>query len=192
MFLYNVKLNTMDRMDYFASCLSIYNGTLVAGDSINGNVYTLFSGVDDDTANIDNFWIGAISELSMPKMKKTHRPVVEGLVGPNQVIDFYVSLDRGTFVLVDSVRGDSLQYVDHSEAVYVGGTVIGHTEIGGGGTGIEAYHYRKEMTWHSDKFRDRQWKIVASGLGYASVSRITDQDLRQKDVRVPSRYRQTT
>jgi hypothetical protein len=45
MYVRNVFSGAWDKLDYRASCLAIYNGTLIAGDSISDNVFTLFSGL---------------------------------------------------------------------------------------------------------------------------------------------------
>ena len=48
MFVRNVISGTWDKLNYYAAVLGELNGTLVAGDSISNNPYTLFSGYDED------------------------------------------------------------------------------------------------------------------------------------------------
>jgi hypothetical protein len=56
MYVRNVFSGAWDKLDYRATCLAIYNGALLAGDPLSNNVFTLFSGFDDDESPIDNHW----------------------------------------------------------------------------------------------------------------------------------------
>src|SRR5439155_17138915 len=92
-FAYDKKHGSLDLLDYWVSCFAIYNGSLIAGDSLTGNVYTLFSGFDDDDSLIDNYWeSGADSVLPtrgairnrykfFNVLKKVHKFVVIGSIG---------------------------------------------------------------------------------------------------------------
>ena len=200
-FLYNRKLraqlrkNIWDKTDYYASCFDIYNGTLLAGDSVSANVQTLFSGLDDNESNISNYFISGIKTFQIKSLKKSKKITLEGEVGPDQIIRLYASPDRGPFVeILDSnggpfVKGDG-SYVDRSQRVDVGSTVIGSTEIGGGSNGVEAYHYERTLPLPLGRFRELQYKLVADNIGYASVNEITFRDLRILQDKVPRKYRE--
>lgn len=54
MYVRNVFSKAWDRLDYGATCLGDYAGGLLGGDAISNNVYTLFSGFDDDGSPIAN------------------------------------------------------------------------------------------------------------------------------------------
>jgi hypothetical protein len=82
-FVYNKRIGTFDKLDYFVSCFAIYEGALMAGDSITNNVYTLFSGTDDDGSAIPNYWKSDLDDLDIENLKKTKRLVLGGEIGPD-------------------------------------------------------------------------------------------------------------
>lgn len=195
---YNKTNRANDVHDYYASCFAVYNGTLVAGDSVTDNVYTLFSGVDDDDATIANYWESSLDNLDYNGQKRVVELTIEGEVGLEQSGKILMSVDRGPFVEVRSpsdvdnnkhaIEGTG-DYVDRTARVSVGPMVLGSGEIGGGGDGIEAYHYRRTFRISLDKFEFVKFRIEATGLGYLSVTEFTFDDVRLKWTRVPNRYR---
>ena len=187
-FTYNKQTGAIDEHDYFASCFAIYNGTLIAGDSLSGNVYTLFSGYDDDESDISNYWEGSLNDYGISRLKKQKKIVVQGEIGPEQSIKVYVSIDRGAFTVVGTVSGDGT-YVDTSQKVNVGSLTIGSGELGGGGDGITAYNYLREFKLSIDKFQLIKLKFEATALGYASVSTVEMKDIREKFSKVALKYR---
>lgn len=197
-FVYNKTNKATDILDYFVSCFQIYEGTLVAGDSVSDNVYTLFSGTDDNQSTIGNFWESSIDNLGVSGLKRVVELTIEGEVGPEQSGKLYLSTDRGNFVEVrspsdqaddlDAIQGDGA-YVDPTQAVNVGSFTLGRGEVGGGGDGLTAYHYRRTFRIAIDKFEYIKFKIVAQGIGYLSLSEMTFDDVRIKWQRVPNKYR---
>lgn len=196
--LYNKIWKSWDVVDYFADCYAIYDGALLLGDSVTGNVYTAFSGTDDDGAVVAgqmtmNIW-DLDEEEYLKKVKKLH---VEGEIGPSQVIDVKVSTDRGPFVTVGQIKGSGA-YVDKGQRVDVGSLTLGRGEVGGGTSGIEAYHYFREISLRLDRFENIQFKFEtgldadndnAEGIGYFSVSLVRPSDIRIKSEKPPRKYR---
>lgn len=188
LFVYHKIWESVDIFDHYVSCLAIGNGTLIAGESISDNVLTLFSGFDDSDSSINNYWISNISTLGAENLKKTKRLVLEGEIQTNQSFKVYISNDRGGFSLVATVSGTG-DYVDTGNAVTVGAQTIGSREVGGGGDGVDAYHYLTEINLALDKYENRQLKFEAIGLGYVSITKIIERDIRLYAHKIPSKYR---
>jgi len=197
-FVYNKTSKATNILDYFVSNFAIYEGTLVAGDSITDNVYTLFSGTDDNQSLIDNFYEGSIDNLGYEGLKRTVEITMEGDIGPEQAIKVSLSTDRSPFVEVRSkdnsisnvhaIEGNG-EYVDKTQRVAIGSLTLGRGELGGGGDGLEAYHYKRTFRISLDKFQVVTFRVEATKLGYASVSEFTYDDVRVKWNRVPNKYR---
>ena len=189
MFLYHKTWGSIDILDYYPSCMAILNGTLIVGESISKNVVTTFSGFDDSDALVNNSWEGNVSELQVPgRLKKTKRLQLEGDIQTNQSYQIYIELDRGGYTLVGTVSGTG-NYVDTGNAVHVGAFTTGSKEIGGGGDGVDAYHYQTEIRLSLDKYQNRKIKFVATGIGYISISKVVDHDVRLYQSKIPSKYR---
>ncbi len=196
-FVYNKTNRAHDIMDYYVSFFAIYEGSLIAGDSVTDNVYVLFSGVDDNQSSIANFFESSSDNLNYSGMKRTVELVVEGDIGPDQAIKVSMAADNGNFVEVRSpsdVAADlhaiegSGGYVDKGQRVSVGAYTLGRGEVAGGGSGIEAYHYRRTFRIALDKFEFVKFRVEAMRLGYASLSEFTFHDVRLKWKKTPTKY----
>lgn len=195
-FIYDKLWKSIDKVDYYSTNADIYNGTLVIGDNLSGTVYTAFSGSDDDGAIVTGEMVTNLWHLEFPeRLKKVKRLEVEGEIGPNQIIFIYASPDRGAFVKIGEVLGTG-SYVDKSQSVAVGAQTLGRGEIGGGSSGIEAYHYKTDMRMSIDKFDEVQIRAIVGvtdagleGIGYFSLSKLTFRDIRLKSEKMPSKYR---
>jgi hypothetical protein len=189
LFAFHKRWKSIDILDYYVSCTTKANGTLIAGESISNNVITLFSGFDDSDSLINNYWAGNNSNLKRPgNLKKVKRLWIEGEIQEAQSFDVYQENDRGGMALVGTVDG-SESYVDTSQSVLVGTHTVGSKEVGGGASTVEAYHYHAPIHLRLDKFMDRKLKFVARGIGYASISAITDHDIRTHEAKLPRKYR---
>lgn len=198
-FIYNKVSKAFDIADYSVSCFAIYDGTLIAGDDISDNVFTLLSGTDDDQSYIANYWEGSLDDLDTRKMKRVVEIVMDGEIGPEQSLKVSMAVDNGPFVEIKSaedvtngkyaIEGDGY-YVDKSQKVNVGSYTLGRGEIGGGGDGLEAYHYRRQFRISLDKFELVKIRFEAMRLGYVSVSEFVYHDVRIKWHKVANRYRE--
>lgn len=195
--LYDTIFKTWDVVDVFGRDSALFSGALVVADSLSANVLEAFSGVDDNDAAIPghidfNEW-----DLDIPgRMKKCKQFWLEGNIGPSQIIDVKYAPDGGSFVTIGQIRGDA-SYVDRTQRVSVGPQTLGSGEIGGGGDGLEAYHYYAPITWRSPKFEKGTVRFIVGtdeatgeqGVGYFSCTKYRFQDIRIKDSKIPTKYR---
>ncbi|QGH73115.1 MAG: stabilization protein [Podoviridae sp. ctviO18] len=190
---YNRIWKSWDVLPIFASCFAIYNGVCIVGDSGSNNVYEIFSGLDDDDSIIENSWEGALSNIQIEELKKTKRFIVEGEIGPDQIIEVSIDYDGSGYALLGTIEGDG-SYVDKSQSVNVGALTMGRGEIGGGGGdgAIPAWHYKREFHLDSSSYERIKVKYEAIQIGWASVSGETYKDIRRKGNRMASKYRTTS
>lgn len=186
-FIFDKTWKSIDRLDYYANCSAIYNGTYVVGDSVQNNVWTLFSGFDDQDASINNYWEGSLTNLGIENLKKQKELVLQGLISTNQSYKIYLDPDNSGYTEVGTIEGTGT-YVDHGNAIYVGARTIGSDEVGGGGDGLYAYNYQHGFRVSIGKFKDVKVKVVAQGLGFASVSEMNHKDLRIFRNKLPQKY----
>jgi hypothetical protein len=203
-FVYHRVYKTWDILDYAISCADIYNNLLIGGHSISNNVFNYFSGNDADGDVITNFWKSGISRLGYITargtvriifgQKKVKRIFIEGDIGPNQVGHLFISLDRGPLVeVLDEaggaiVRGDG-SYVDKSQRVTLGSVTLGDKVLGGGGDGIEAYHYERYVKFPQGKFAEIEIMLQVDNVGYMSVTKLDFWDIRVLQDKASKKYR---
>lgn len=178
MYVRNVVAGTWDKLNYYASCLATLDGALIAGDSVSNNVYTLFSGYDEDGDVIENYWTSSDLNLGTENLKNCRRMVIDGLIQPDQDLKVYLSYDGGAFSLVQTIEGDGT-YVDQGTEVFIGGPTIG-SKIGGGGGSDSASPFEIDFSIASDRFVHVRVKLEATSVGYVSVNSITFKDVRNK------------
>lgn len=187
-FTYNKISGAWDKHDLFAWHLEIYNGTMVAGDSLSDNCYTLFSGFDDDDSLINNSWESNLSELGIAELKKVKKLPVQGLIQSEQILQVSIATDNGDYTLVGTITGDG-SYVDAGNPHLVGSETIGSQVVGGGGDGVEAYNYEYAIRLALDKFAQVKIKFEATGIGYISVNKYKWFDIRPKGHKILAKYR---
>jgi hypothetical protein len=178
MYIRNVLSGAWDKLSYYASCLGEYQGTLIAGDPISNNVFTLFSGFDEDSDVIDNKWTTSDLDLGYAGLKNCRRMVIDGLIHTPQSYKVSLAYDGGPFTEIYTVEGNG-SYVDTGVNTYIGGPTIGSKVIGGGG-GITAHPYEVDFPINSDKFMRVRVKVEALGIGYVSINSIAFKDIRDK------------
>jgi hypothetical protein len=181
MYVRNVYNGAWDKLDYRATCFGIYNGALIAGDPISNNVFTLFSGYDDDESTIDNHWQDGQLNLGTDRLKVAHLMRVTGLIQADQSIEVYNILDDGTPVLVFTIEGSG-SYVDHGINTTIGSSTIGSAVLGGGGEDT-AHPYDVTFPIHTDRFQYISTRFKATGIGYAAVNSYMYKDIRDKGSR---------
>ena len=187
-FIYNRKSGSLDRTDYYINCCAIYDGNLVAGDSLTGNVYRLFSGYDDDDSLIDNSWEGDLSDLEVDELKKCKKIIPRGYIQPDQKYEVWVSIDNGGYVFIGEISGTG-SYVDLGQSITIGALTVGSSIVGGGSDGDQAYYYEHPFSLRLDKFRRVKVKYVATGIGYVSIIGYTWFDIRRKGDKTVKKYR---
>lgn len=186
MLIRNVLSGAWDVVDYYGSCLVEYKGTLLAGDPISSNVFTLFSGFDDDGDVIENYWTSSDLDLGTDRLKTCRRLVVDGLIQKDQSIKVYLSLNGSAFSEVFEIEGDG-SYVDTGINTTIGSQTLGSKVIGGGG-GVTAHPFEVDIPINTDKFTHIRIKVVAQNIGYAAVNSFTFKDIRDKGRKnIPSR-----
>lgn len=178
MYVRNTVSKVWDKLNYHASVLAEYNGTLLAGDSISDNVYTLFSGYDEDGDTILNYWKSSDLNLGTENLKNCRRMVMDGLIVPDQDLKVSLAYDGGAFSEVYTILGDG-SYVDLGTNTYIGAPTIGSKVIGGGGS-TTAHPYRIDFPINSGNFTYVQVKVEAQDVGYVSVNSIRFKDIRSK------------
>jgi hypothetical protein len=174
---YNKIQAAFDKHTISVSSLVVYNGTLVAGDSVSSNSYILFSGFDDDDSTISNSWEGALSDFGTDYVKKIKKFIIRGKIQPAQGFDIYVALDNGAYSLVGSISGMGT-YVDAGNPYLVGTETIGSHVIGDGGDGVNAFNYEHILTLRTDKFQRIKLKFTATGVGFLSINAYKWFDIR--------------
>lgn len=185
-FVFNKEGKSWDLLDYPIAMLANFDGTLIGGDAISNNCFTLFSGFDDDEANIPNYWTGAEYNLDISGIKKVKRMVVQGLIQRNQKIKVYLAYDSGAFSEVFEIDG-SASYVNQGQSTAIGTRTLGSKIIGGGG-GVEYAHpFTVEFRVNSDLFEYVRPKFEATEIGFAQINLFTFKDVRYKGRRlIPS------
>lgn len=170
MFIMNTESGYWDQLDYQMSLFAQYYGTLIAGSSISNNVYTLFSGFDDDGAPIANFWNSSITNLGWGGLKTTERFVIEGLMQPSQSLQVYVSYDQGPFTLVQTINGTDA-CVSQGNQQLVGSNTVGSQTVGAGS--VYANPFLLDFSLNSDYYNYIQVQFVATGIGYIEIDKYT-------------------
>lgn len=183
-FLYNRRTGAWDFTDYPATIFADYMGGLLAGDPLSNNVFTYFSGLDDDGALIPNYWTSGATNHGVPGVKTTSRMVVNGLIQAEQRIKVSIAIDGGSFVDVFTIEGDG-SYVDRGKSISVGNYTIG-SKINGGGGEIFANPYEVEFGLNTDRYEYIRVRFEALNGGWAQINFYTWKDNRYKGQRVPN------
>lgn len=185
-FIYNKKTGVWDVTDYAASMFADFEGSLLAGDSVSNNVFTLFSGFDDDEALIPNEWTSGQLNFGMDGQKRFTRMILQGLIQSAQSVKVQLSFDGGAFVDVITIDGTE-SYVDTGKTIDVGTYTIGSKIAGGGGT-VLANPFRVEFKVQTPRFTYCELRLEAIGGGHVSFIPPVFKDIREKSDRsMPSR-----
>ena len=197
-FIYNKKSGVWDLLDYPCSRLAEYTGSLISGDPLSNNVFTLFSGFDDDGLTIPNYWTSGYTNFGVPGQKIAHRLKIDGLIQTSQNVDISLSYDGGSFVKIGKINGNGT-YVDTSKSIAVGSYTDG-TKLVGGGQVVYANPFQIELIINSPRFEYVRVKFEASTLtddnnpasnlggGYVQINYYEFKDIRFKSSRsMPSR-----
>jgi hypothetical protein len=180
---------TVDITSFFGRTFARSGGSLYMGSSIAQTVHELFSGFDDDTYPISNFWIGKDETWGTNDLKKYRKLRLKGRIVRDQSFEVYISYDNAGFQLVGTVLGSGT-YVDISSPQTIGSNMVGESPIGGDVL-IDVYPYQLEIKLKKvPKFRKRTIKFVALGIGYVDIDKQLDMLIDTYEAKLPTRYRQ--
>jgi hypothetical protein len=183
-FLYNTMSATWDKLDYAATVAAIYYGTLIVGDTLSPNLFTLFSGYDDDGQIINNYYTSAPDGFGIRGQKRFNKFRIKGLIGVSQSFDVYFSYDGAPFVKTATISGSG-SYVNKGNPTSVGGYTIGSNIYGGSPTQY-ANPFEVEFSVGSPRFEYVQYKFVATNIGYVGIYETEYKDCRYKGTRAIS------
>lgn len=178
----DIYSNNWNLLDYSVTCLAEFEGALISGDSLSPNAFVLFSGLDDDTAIIENQWSSSLTNFDVEGQKKVRYFVIEGLIQRPQSIKISYALDGGQFVEAYTIVGTG-PYVNSSAPVGVGSNTLGSTTIGAGE--ISALPFEIQIPVMTDYFEYIQIQIQALDIGFAQCNRFSFKDIRVKSRKVP-------
>lgn len=180
-FIYNKKNGIWDLTDYAATRFAEYMGTLLAGDSLSNNVFTLFSGFDDDDNLIPNEYLTGEMDFGIDGLKRFTRMKLKGLIQTAQSCEVQLSFDGGKFVTVFTISGNGT-YVDTSKSISIGSNTMGSQIVGGGAT-VTANPYEVEFRVQSPRFMYARMRIQCLGGGFFSMIPPVFKDVREKSWR---------
>lgn len=183
----DMSSNTVDTTYYGVRCVTKDGGYLYGGDSVSQTTYELFTGFDDIGIAITNYWVSAGDVLGTNDLKKVKRARFQGLISPDQAIEVYVSPDDEGYNLIGTILGTG-DYVNYSSSYAIGTSPIGTATVGGDDTAT-VYRFLMEIKCRVGKFRKRNFKFVATGIGYCALETMTDHDIWVYESRLPKRYR---
>jgi hypothetical protein len=200
----DVTAGTVNITKYAGRTAASSNGLLYIGSSIVQSIYQLFSGFDDDGYAIENYWIGKGETFvfqgrggKVPlkyaafgqNLKKYRKIRLKGGISKTQSYGVYISYDDAGYQLVGTVLGSG-SYVDYASPQTIGSNYIGESQIGGDQL-TSVYPYFVEIRLRKmPKFRKRNVKFVALGVGYVHIEYQMDFDLNVYQSKIPARFRQ--
>lgn len=184
-FVRNIFSGAWDKLDYAFTCLAEYGGALIGGDSLSPNVYTLFSGFDDDGEIIPNYRNSSATNFGLEGLKKVGYLNVQGLIQPSQRVKVSISLDGAPYVEMYTIDG-SATYVLQSNPVGVGSFTLGTGIVGGGGGEVTANEFEVDIPLHTDKFDYISFRVEALDVGYVQINTVAYKDIRFKRRRLLS------
>lgn len=183
----DMRDNTVDVAPYGGASFSKNAGFLYMGDPVSMTSYEMFTGFDDMSLPVTNEWISAGEKYGTDVLKRTKKYRFRGLISPDQDISVYISIDAGDYQLIGTILGSG-DYVDYNSTSAIGTSFLGAEPVGGGDQTL-VYQFLMEIKVRVPKFRKRQIKFVANGIGYVAIQEITDFDIWQYQDKLPKQYR---
>ncbi len=181
-FIQDTESNLWNQLDYSVTSLANFLGSLLSGDSLSPNAFTLFSGTDDDENIIDNYWNSSLTDLGMQGQKKVRYFYIQGLIQRPQAIDVNYAINGGQFVNAFKILGTG-SYVNSSSPVGVGSNTVGSETIGAGE--IMALPFEVEFPVMTDYFEYIQIQFQALAIGWAQINKFGFRDIRHKSLKAP-------
>lgn len=186
--LVDIQAGIVDIAPYDVRCFAQDSGYLYAGSPTTVTTYEMFTGFDDMGGAVYNYWESKADNLSDSVLKKTKKYRFRGRITPDQTIKVYLSTDNGQYSQIGTILGSG-DYVDYNSTYAIGTTFVGEATVGGG-LETTVYPFLLEIKVRQGKFRTRQLKFEASGIGYCSLQEIVDFDIWTYQEKLPRNYRQ--
>lgn len=183
----NTRKNTVDPIAYEARCFTTNSGLLYGGSPYNTTSYEFFTGFDDMNTAITNQWDSALDQIGDTVLKKTKRFRIGGEISPDQAVEVYLSNDNVDFQQIGTILGDG-SYVDYTSSHAIGTTMVGNNTVGGDST-VPVYRFLLELKIRTGKFRARQIRFKATGIGYVHIHMMEDHDIWTYQDKLPKEYR---
>lgn len=183
----DMRTNTVDETSYGVRTMTKNAGYVYGGDSVSNTTYELFTGFDDMGLPVENYWISPGALHDTTRLKKIKKLQLRGKISPDQALEVYISNDNAPYVLVGTILGSG-DYVDYTTTYAVGTSMIGGATIGGDDE-VPVYRYIAELKLRGEKFRKRNIKLVATGIGYVSVEGMIDRNILLYQDKLPKTYR---
>ena len=189
---------SVDVMYYGARTFTKNGGYLYAGDPVSQTTYELFTGFDDNGIAVQNQWTSrgesylenltrALRLRFAGRLCKVKHLRLRGFISPNQAVQVYITADDGDAQLVGTIVGSG-DYVDYTSSFALGTSFIGAGTIGGD-DGVNVYKFTADIKVKVGKFRKRQVKFVATGIGYVAITSLVDVKIGFFDSHMPKKYR---
>lgn len=176
----NIWSGLWNKLDYDFSCLDEFYGMLLGGDSLSPNVFTLFSGYDDDGEVINNYYNNAFTKLDIDGLKTVGYLHVEGLIQNPQNVQVGIALDGGSYVTEYVILGNG-PYVNQGVSVGIGTYTEGSTVVGGQGSAAQfANKFEVDIPIHTDLFEYISFQFKALQVGYVQINKVSFKDIRFK------------
>lgn len=185
--LVDMRGGSVDIAPYDVRCFSTDDGFLYAGSPTTQTSYEMFTGFDDVGGGLQNYWESKADTLTDPVLKKVKKYRFRGRISPDQSIEVQISTDNGQYTRVGTILGTG-DYVDYNSTFAIGTTFIGESVVGGGQEAT-VYPFLMEIKVRQGKFRTRQLKFVAKGIGYCAIQEMTDFDVWLYQEKIPRNYR---
>ncbi len=183
----DVQTNTVDKTTYVIRSFTKSGGFVYGGDPVSKTTYELFTEFDDMGIRIENHWIGASSLLETTRLKKVKRMRFMGEISPDQEVEVFISRDNSNWEQIGTILGSG-DYVDYGTSYAIGTSLLGSSTIGGDDL-LPTYRFFMEIKMRGKKFRERNIKFEAKGIGYVSMSQVTDFDILKYSNKMPKTYR---
>jgi hypothetical protein len=183
----DIRTKIVDPISYDVRCFTKDDGLLYGGSPFNTTSYELFTGFDDMDQVVTNSWESSLDKFGSDTLKKTKRLRFGGEIALDQTVDVYLSKDNGDYQQVGTILGTG-GYVDYSSSHAIGTTMIGNNTVGGDAT-VPVYRFLAELKIRVGKFRARQIKFVATGIGYVHFHMMEDHDVWLYQDKLPRNYR---
>lgn len=183
-FVQDLESGLWNQLDYTVTCLADFQGTLLSGDSLSPNAFTLFSGLDDDQNIIENFWESSLTDLELQGQKKVGYFYIQGLIQRAQSFNVSYALDGGQFTVPKNglILGTG-SYVNSSAPVGVGSSTLGSQTVGSGE--IVALPFEIQFPVMTDYFEYIQIQFQALGIGWCQINKFGFRQVSQKSLKAP-------